>query len=151
MVRVGIIGCRHYWYRGCPGFHSHILCFQAQGEQKGPLGRLREGRIVSLRPCPGCPGDRMVELAADMLARDYVQVFALASCLFFAGHCPRGEQLGKKIEAAFGLPVLLGTYVAADKAAGLRSVRRAVPGIPSAPECLRRLGNLSYWYSLLRG
>ncbi|GFN22911.1 CGGC domain-containing protein [Thermanaeromonas sp. C210] len=151
MARVGIIACRHYWYHGCPGFQSHILCFLAQLEQKGPLGRLRKGRIVSLRPCPGCPGDRITELAADMLAQDNVQVFALASCLFLAGHCPEAVQLGKKIEAAFGRPVLMGTYIAADKAVGCRSVRRALPGIPSVPECLRQLGNLSYWCSLPSG
>ncbi|MGI9951657.1 CGGC domain-containing protein [Moorellaceae bacterium AZ2] len=149
MSRVGIIACRHYWYNGCPGFQSHILCFLAPLERKGPLGQLRKGHIVSMRPCPGCPGDRITDLAADMLERDNIQVFALASCLFLAGHCPVAVQLGKKIETSFRRPVLLGTYIAADKAASCRAVRRHLPGIPSVLECLRQLGNLSYLCSLL--
>lgn len=147
-MRVGIIACRHYWYTGCPGYQSHVLCFQALAEKKGPLGQLQGAQIISLRPCPGCPGDQIPTLAADMIARDKVEVFALASCLFLGGHCSSALAIGQKLEDTFNRPVLLGSYIKAEAAVKYRTVRQQPPGIPSVPECFRQLGNLKYLYSL---
>ncbi|MGB9661622.1 MAG: CGGC domain-containing protein [Moorellaceae bacterium] len=147
-MRVGIIACRHYWNTGCPGYGSHVLCFQSVAEKKGPLGQFQGAQIITLRPCPGCPGDQLSSLVADMVAKDRIQVIALASCLFLGDHCPAAADICRELEKSFAQPVLRGTYIAAEKAVQYRTVRRQPPGIPSVSECLRRLSTLRYLASL---
>lgn len=110
-VGIGIIACRKYWYTGCPGLNSHVLCFDALREKKGPLGEIPGARFVSYRPCPGCPGEGLKETARLMLAEDGVNVIAFGSCCFLLENCAAVGQVAGEITATTGCPVVLGSYL----------------------------------------
>ncbi|MGI9861042.1 CGGC domain-containing protein [Moorella naiadis] len=144
MLRIGIIACRDYWKTGCPGYQTHILCFLAQEKKQGPLGELEGARIVSMQPCPGCPGNYRLDLARRMVAREKVDYFVFPSCLFFNNHCPTAVSQAEAITAATGRPVLLGSYLEATAARSCASVIIKPGDIPSLTECRQHLLNLNY-------
>lgn len=144
MSRVGIIACRDYWKKGCPGYQAHLLCFLAQEKKQGPLGRLEGARIVTMQPCPGCPGTGRLELARWMIIQEKVDFFVFPSCLFFSNHCPTALDHAETITAATGRPVLLGSYLEAAAARSCASVIIRPDDIPSLTECRQRLLNLNY-------
>jgi len=144
MPRVGIIACRDNWKTGCPGYQAHILCFLARKKKQGPLGELEGGRIVTMQPCPGCPGTGRLELARQMIIQEKVDYFVFPSCLFFSNHCPTAFSQAEAITAATGRPVLLGSYLEATAARSCASVIIKPGYIPSLTECRQRLLNLNY-------
>ncbi|MDN5361686.1 MAG: hypothetical protein PWP70_733 [Moorella sp. (in: firmicutes)] len=144
MPRVGIIACRDYWKKGCPGYQAHILCFLAREKKQGPLGELEDARIVTMQPCPGCPGNGRLDLARRMVAQEKVDYFVFPSCLFFSNHCPTALNQAEAITAATGRPVLLGSYLEAAAARPCTSVIIKPGDIPSLTECHQRLLNLNY-------
>ncbi len=147
-MNVAIIACRDYWLKGCPGYNSHCLCFRAIEKKTGPLGQLAEVNIVSMHPCPGCPGDGRLELARDMLSKHKIDCFVFPSCVFFNDHCPTAEIDAMTIESHLGRPVLIGSYLEASAARFCSTVILKPEDIPSLPECWRKLHALNYLYSL---
>ncbi|MDK2820607.1 MAG: hypothetical protein PWP31_572 [Clostridia bacterium] len=144
MYRVGIICCKYFWKEGCPGYKSHTLCFLAAEKKQGPLGELGEFKIVTMKPCPGCPGTGRIKLAYQMIKNDKIDHIVFPSCLFFNNHCSTASQHAAIIEEKTGRPVLMGSYVDADKARSSKTVITKPDNIPSLTECHQHLLNLSY-------
>lgn len=143
-MNVAIITCQDYWKKGCPGYSSHFLCFQALEKKKGPLGKLAKAKIVNMQPCPGCPGDGRLELARKMISEQKVDYFVFPSCVFFNDHCPTAEIDAAAIEAAVGRPVLLGSYLGATAARSQFTVILKPRNVPSLLECWKQLLTLNY-------
>lgn len=114
-MKVGIIACGKYWHTGCPGLNSHILCFDALRDKQGPLGGIPEARLVSYRPCPGCPGSGLKETARQMLQEDGVEIIAFGSCCFLLENCATVHQVAAEISAEMGCSVVLGSYLKPNK------------------------------------
>ncbi|WP_406677510.1 CGGC domain-containing protein [Neomoorella carbonis] len=148
MLHVGIISCRDYWKRGCPGYQAHILCFLALEKNKGPLGKLPGAKIVAMQPCPGCPGTGRLEVARRMVRHEKVDCFVFPSCMFFGNHCPTALAGAAAIEDELGRPVLMGSYLEAATACRCSTVILKPGDIPSLTECRQRLLNLNYLHYL---
>lgn len=149
-MNVGIIACQDYWKKGCPGYNSHFLCFLALEKSKGPLGQLSGSKIVSMQPCPGCPGTGRLELARQMLNKEKIDCFVFPSCVFFNEHCPTALTHAAAIEAELGRPVLLGSYLEAKAAHSRATVILKPHNIPSLVECWKHLLALNYLHYLLK-
>ncbi len=111
MFPIGIIVCQNHWRNGCPGIGSHILCFKAIAEKKGPLGNFPEAAIIAMEPCGGCPGNHASDIARDMASQDGARAIVLPTCLFTSARpCPHVDSMAAAIAATVGVPVLLGSY-----------------------------------------
>jgi predicted metal-binding protein len=148
MIRIGIITCRDYWKTGCPGYRSHFLCFLALEKNKGPLGHLPGAKIVSMRPCPGCPGNGRLEVARRMIKKDKVRYIVFPSCVFFNNHCSTAYADADNIEAELGLPVLRGSYMGSAAASTRITVVTKPGNVPTLTECWKQLLNLNYLHHL---
>lgn len=113
-VKVGIIACGKYWYTGCPGLNSHVLCFDAMRERQGPLGQIPEARLVSYRPCPGCPGDGLLGTARQVLQEDGADIITFGSCCFLLENCDTVYRTAEEIQK-LGCQVVLGSYLKPNK------------------------------------
>jgi len=149
-LNVGIIACQDYWKKGCPGYSSHFLCFWALEKSKGPLGQLAGAKIVSMQPCPGCPGSSRLELARQMVSKEKIDYFVFPSCVFFNEHCPTALTHAGAIEAELGRPVLLGSYLEATAARSRATVILKPRDIPSLTECWKELLTLNYLHYLYK-
>ncbi|MEW6663313.1 MAG: CGGC domain-containing protein [Bacillota bacterium] len=110
MGRVGILCCGKRWTKGCPGIGSHVLCFEALNQKRGPLGAIPEAEITSFRPCRSCSAVSLVETASRMVAEDKVKVVVLASCLFMNHGCPHVEEAARGISSLGSCQVVLGSF-----------------------------------------
>ncbi|MDN5345411.1 MAG: hypothetical protein PWQ18_1525 [Clostridia bacterium] len=144
MPRVGIIACRDYWKKGCPGYQTHLFCFLALEKRQGPLGQLASASIVSMKPCPGCPGTGRLELARQIVDQDQVDCFVFPTCLFLGDHCPTAASQAAAIEAELGRPVLMGSYLEAGAARSCSTIVLKTGAIPTLTECRQQLLNLNY-------
>ncbi|MBS3975966.1 MAG: CGGC domain-containing protein [Syntrophomonadaceae bacterium] len=109
MDRVGVICCGKRWTKGCPGIGSHVLCFEAIYQKRGPLGTMPEAEIVSFHPCRNCSATSLADTATSIRVEDKAQVIVLASCLFMSQRCPHVEEAVQKISAQ-GSKVILGSF-----------------------------------------
>jgi len=148
MLRIGIIACKDYWKKGCPGYQAHILCFLALEKKQGPLGHLGKAKIVAMQPCPGCPGSGRLEVAQKMVNSRNIDLFVFPSCVFFNNHCPTAFTDAAAIEAHLHRPVLLGSYLGAADACSCATVSLKPGDIPSINECRQHLLNLNYLHYL---
>lgn len=144
MKHVGIISCRDYWKKGCPGYSSHFLCFLALERNKGPLGQLNNVKIVSMHPCPGCPGTGRIAIARRMIEKEEVSHIVFPSCIFFNNHCPTAFVDAEAIESLTGRPVLLGSYLSAVESSSCPTVLVKPKNVPTLTQCWEHLLHLNY-------
>jgi predicted metal-binding protein len=107
MTRIGIIICARY--RDCGGGK----CFRALRERVGAFSRYSgedQVEIVGYSTCGGCPGGN-VEHVPEEMKKNGADVIHLATGLV-VGYppCPNIRRFTTFIEAAFGLPVVVGTH-----------------------------------------
>ncbi len=107
MKKIGIILCDRY--RECGGGK----CFRALRERRGAFSRYAAEEaveIVGYSTCGGCPGGN-VEHVPEEMARNGADVIHLATGLI-VGYppCPYIADFKAFIEAAFGIPVVVGTH-----------------------------------------
>lgn len=107
MTKIGMIICGRY--QTCGGGK----CFRALRERRGSFSIYppeASAEIVGYSTCGGCPGGN-VEYVPEEMKRNGAEVIHLATCLV-VGYppCPNLEQFKQYIEAAYGLPVVIGSH-----------------------------------------
>ncbi len=107
MKKIGIIICDRY--RECGGGK----CFRALRERRGAFSRYPAEEcveIVGYSTCGGCPGGN-IEHVPEEMKKNGAEVIHLATGLV-VGYppCPYLEDFKAFIEAAFGVPVVVGTH-----------------------------------------
>lgn len=107
MKKIGIIVCARYSNCGAG------KCFRALRERKGAFSIYPAGEpveIVGYTTCGGCPGGN-VEYVPEEMKKNGAEVIHLATGLV-VGYppCPYIRQFKTFIEAAYGLPVVIGTH-----------------------------------------
>ncbi len=111
-MRIGIIICDRY--RHCAGGK----CFRALREREGAFksyAKDADVEIAGYTSCGGCPGGN-VEYAPEEMIRNGAEVIHFATGLL-VGYppCPRIDHFKDYIEAAFGIPVVMGTHPVPEK------------------------------------
>jgi predicted metal-binding protein len=107
MKKIGIIICDRY--RECGGGK----CFRAVRERRGAFSRYPADEaleIVGYSTCGGCPGAN-IEHVPEEMKKNGAEVIHLATG-FVVGYppCPYLCDFKTFIEAAFGVPVVVGTH-----------------------------------------
>ena len=117
MAKIAIISCKKIRDISCV---SCIKCFKGVSEKAGEFARY-EGEpieVVALGDCGDCPGLVMPKMVLihDMLKAYGREIDAIhfATCMVKASttaKCPISlEEMAKKIEGKFGVPVTIGTH-----------------------------------------
>jgi predicted metal-binding protein len=107
MTKIGIIICGRY--QTCGGGK----CFRALRERQGAFANYPAEEaleVVGYSTCGGCPGGN-VEYVPEEMKRNGAEAIHLATCLL-VGYppCPSIEHFQQYIEAAYGLPAVIGTH-----------------------------------------
>ncbi len=107
MKRIGIIICARY--QSCGGGK----CFRALRERRGAFSIYPADEpveVVGYSTCGGCPGGN-VEYVPEEMKKNGAEAIHLATGLI-VGYppCPNIRRFKVFIEAAYGLPVVLGTH-----------------------------------------
>lgn len=107
MARIGIIICARYG--GCGGGK----CFRAMRERVGAFSGYPADEpleVVGYSTCGGCPGGNVESVSAEM-KQNGAEAIHLATG-FVVGYppCPYIGEFKQYIEAAHGLPVVVGTH-----------------------------------------
>lgn len=107
MKKIGIIICDRY--RECGGGK----CFRALRERAGAFSRYPAAEaveVVGYSTCGGCPGAN-IEHVPEEMKKNGAEAIHLATG-FVVGYppCPYLEDFKAFIEAAFGIPVVVGTH-----------------------------------------
>lgn len=109
MPKVGIIGCKKNWRKGCPGLCSHVLCFEALQHKLGPFENMEQLQLVNMVSCGGCPGDSLTEIAECMVLEENVDLILFPYCVLY-NHCPGLASAAHYIESRLNCQIIYGDY-----------------------------------------
>jgi predicted metal-binding protein len=107
MIKIGIIICARY--KDCGGGK----CFRALRERVGAFAAYPAGEdaeIVGYSTCGGCPGGNVEYVPAEFKKNGATVVHLATGLVVGYPPCPNIRRFKAFIEAAFGLPVVIGTH-----------------------------------------
>lgn len=107
MIKIGIIICARY--RDCGGGK----CFRALRERAGAFAIYPAGEpleVVGYSTCGGCPGGNVEYVPAEFKRNGATAVHLATGMVVGYPPCPHIRRFKAFIEAAHGLPVVVGTH-----------------------------------------
>ncbi|MBN2345256.1 MAG: CGGC domain-containing protein [Candidatus Aminicenantes bacterium] len=107
MTKIGIIICARY--KDCGGGK----CFRALRERVGAFAAYPPGEeveVVGYSTCGGCPGGNVEYVPAEFKKNGATVVHLATGLVVGYPPCPNLRRFKAFIEAAFGLPVVIGTH-----------------------------------------
>ncbi len=107
MTRIGIIICARY--KDCGGGK----CFRALRERVGAFSIYPQGEeveVVGYSTCGGCPGGNVEYVPAEFKKNGATAIHLATGLVVGYPPCPYIRRFQAYIEAAHGLPVVIGTH-----------------------------------------
>ena len=107
MTKIGIIICARY--RDCGGGK----CFRALRERVGAFSAYpkdEEVEVVGYSTCGGCPGGNVEYVPAEFKKNGASAIHLATGLVVGYPPCPNIRRFKAYIEAAYGLPVVIGTH-----------------------------------------
>lgn len=107
MTKIGIIICARY--RDCGGGK----CFRALRERVGAFSAYpkdEEVEVVGYSTCGGCPGGNVEYVPAEFKKNGAAVIHLATGLVVGYPPCPNIRRFKSFIEAAYGLPVVIGTH-----------------------------------------
>lgn len=107
MTKIGIIICARY--KDCGGGK----CLRALRERVGAFSIYPQGEeveIVGYSTCGGCPGGNVEYVPAEFKKNGATAVHLATGLVVGYPTCPNIRRFQAYIEAAYGLPVVIGTH-----------------------------------------
>ena len=106
MKKIGIIICNRY--HNCAGGK----CLRALRNREGAFARYRgeEVELVGYTSCGGCPGGNVEYSPAEMKKNGAEAIHLATGLVVGYPPCPHIRKFKEFIEAAYGLPVVIGTH-----------------------------------------